>query len=124
MSNDVNIGFVITGTTWLCTPLSSSCWTTTRTIERVMDVVEESNTTGRTVDIELGSQEVITVDLDHLDPDPKDILDLLNEGHPKASVWTKLASEYWRSGYLSAAEQIGRAAVAGTRSTVISLKMC
>lgn len=65
----------------------------------------------RTVDIDLNGQEVITVDLDNLDPDPKDILDLLSEGHPKVWVWTKLAAEYWRRGYLDAAEKIARAAV-------------
>ncbi|KAF8910392.1 hypothetical protein CPB85DRAFT_1305700 [Mucidula mucida] len=75
-----------------------------------MEGADEVTTSGRTVDIELGSQEVITVDLDNLDPDPADILDLLNEGHPKVWVWTTLAAEYWRRGYLDAAEKIAKAA--------------
>jgi RNA polymerase-associated protein CTR9 len=65
----------------------------------------------RSVDIELGSQEVITVDLDHLDPNPEDVLDLLKDGQCKIWVWTKLAGEYWRRGYLQAAEKIALAAI-------------
>lgn len=66
---------------------------------------------GRSVDIELGGQEVITVDLDNLDPNPTDVLDLLKEGNCKIWVWTKLAGEYWRRGYLDAAERIAITAV-------------
>jgi len=66
---------------------------------------------GRTVDIELGGQEVITVDLDNLDPNPTDVLDLLKEGNCKVWVWTKLAGEYWRRGFLDAAERIALTAV-------------
>ncbi|KAK0469470.1 RNA polymerase II-associated protein [Desarmillaria tabescens] len=77
-----------------------------------MDNLEEAGPTGRTVDIELGSgQEVITIDLEDLDPNPKDVLDLLNEGHPGVWVWTKLAAEYWRKGYLEAAELIATTAI-------------
>jgi len=65
----------------------------------------------RSVDIELGGQEVITIDLDNLDPNPEDVLDLLKEGQCKVWVWTKLAGEYWRRGYLDAAERIARSAV-------------
>ncbi|KAF9269021.1 RNA polymerase II-associated protein [Marasmius fiardii PR-910] len=64
---------------------------------------------GRTIDIELGGQEVITIDLDNLDPDPQDVLDLLKEGECKVWVWTKLAREYWAKGYLDAAERIAEA---------------
>ncbi len=79
-----------------------------------MDNLEEAGPTGRTVDIELGSgQEVITIDLEDLDPNPKDVLDLLNEGHPGVWVWTKLAAEYWRKGYLEAAELIATTAIQG-----------
>ncbi|PFH49770.1 hypothetical protein AMATHDRAFT_76029 [Amanita thiersii Skay4041] len=66
---------------------------------------------GRSVDIELGGQEVITIDLDNLDPNPEDVLDLLKDGQCKIWVWTKLAGEYWRRGYLDAAEQIATAAI-------------
>ncbi|KAG1889868.1 hypothetical protein F4604DRAFT_1707232 [Suillus subluteus] len=48
---------------------------------------------GRSIDIELGGQEVITIDLDNLDPNPEDVLDLLKEGQCRVSVWTKLG---WR----------------------------
>ncbi|KAF8070705.1 RNA polymerase II-associated protein [Lyophyllum atratum] len=66
---------------------------------------------GRSVDIELGGQEVITIDLDNLDPNPEDVLDLLKDGQCKIWVWTKLAGEYWRRGYLEAAEKIARSAI-------------
>lgn len=66
---------------------------------------------GRSVDIELGGQEVITIDLDNLDPNPDDVLDLLKDGQCKIWVWTKLAGEYWRRGYLAAAERIALSAV-------------
>ncbi|KAJ3576752.1 hypothetical protein NP233_g216 [Leucocoprinus birnbaumii] len=63
-------------------------------------------TPGRTVDIDLGTAEVITIDLDNLDPNPDDVLDLLKDGQCKDWVWTKLAGEYWRKGYLDGAERI------------------
>jgi hypothetical protein len=66
---------------------------------------------GRSVDIELGGQEVITIDLDNLDPNPEDVLDLLKDGQCRIWVWTKLAGEYWRRGYLEAAEKIALAAI-------------
>ncbi|KAL0578531.1 protein required for normal CLN1 and CLN2 G1 cyclin expression [Marasmius crinis-equi] len=72
---------------------------------------EEFTPTGRSVDIELGGQEVITIDLDNLDPDPQDVLDLLKDGDCKVWVWTKLAGEYWRRGYLDAAETIVNAGI-------------
>jgi hypothetical protein len=72
---------------------------------------ESSPAAGRSVDIELGGQEVITIDLDNLDPNPEDVLDLLKEGQCKVWVWTKLAGEYWRRGYLGAAEKIAQQAI-------------
>ncbi|KAK1229557.1 protein required for normal CLN1 and CLN2 G1 cyclin expression [Marasmius sp. AFHP31] len=72
---------------------------------------EEFVPAGRSVDIELGGQEVITIDLDNLDPDPHDVLDLLKDGDCKVWVWTKLAGEYWRRGYLDAAESITNAGI-------------
>ncbi|KAI6121861.1 hypothetical protein F5141DRAFT_1092907 [Pisolithus sp. B1] len=69
------------------------------------------NGSGRSIDIELGGQEVITIDLCDLDPNPEDVLELLKEGQCKVSVWTRLASEYWRRGYLEAAETIAHAAI-------------
>ena len=74
----------------------------------------------RSVDIELGGQEVITIDLDNLDPNPEDVLDLLKEGQCKVWVWTKLAGEYWRRGYLDAAERIARNAVECASHSIIS----
>ncbi|TFK25227.1 RNA polymerase II-associated protein [Coprinopsis marcescibilis] len=73
--------------------------------------------TGRSVDIELGGQEVITIDLDNLDPNPVDVLDLLKEGQCKIWIWTKLAAEYWRRGYLDAAEKIAQAAIESFHAT-------
>ncbi|KAF8184614.1 hypothetical protein K438DRAFT_1974399 [Mycena galopus ATCC 62051] len=51
----------------------------------------------RTIDIELGGQEVITIDLDVLDT-VDEILDLLSDPQcrAKAWVWTVVATEFWR----------------------------
>ncbi|EKM80576.1 hypothetical protein AGABI1DRAFT_126637 [Agaricus bisporus var. burnettii JB137-S8] len=68
-------------------------------------------TPGRTVDIDLGTAEVITIDLDNLDPNPDDVLDLLKDGQCRDWVWTKLAGEYWRKGYLDGAERIAQTAI-------------
>ncbi|KAF8229067.1 RNA polymerase II-associated protein [Tricholoma matsutake] len=73
--------------------------------------MDSNASTGRSVDIELGGQEVITIDLDNLDPNPEDVLDLLKDGQCNVWVWTKLAGEYWRRGYLDAAERIALSAV-------------
>lgn len=70
-----------------------------------------ANGAGRSIDIELGGHEVITIDLDNLDPNPDDVLDLLKEGQCRVSVWARLAGEYWRRGYLSAAERIAHSAI-------------
>ncbi|KAG9220389.1 hypothetical protein CCMSSC00406_0006654 [Pleurotus cornucopiae] len=83
---------------------------------------------GRSVDIELGGQEVITIDLDNLDPNPEDVLELLKEGLGKIWVWSKLAAEYWRRGYLDAAERIAHAVVdkfqsSGTTSSLPPIYM-
>ncbi|KAH0828123.1 hypothetical protein J3R83DRAFT_3795 [Lanmaoa asiatica] len=72
---------------------------------------DSTHSTGRSIDIELGGQEVITIDLDNLDPNPDDVLDLLKEGQCRVSVWARLAGEYWRRGYLSAAERIAHSAI-------------
>ncbi|KAI0786580.1 RNA polymerase II-associated protein [Abortiporus biennis] len=66
---------------------------------------------GRSIDIELSGQEIITVDLDNLDADPDDVLDLLKESQSGVWVWTKLAGEYWRKGLLDTAERLAQAAV-------------
>ncbi|KAJ6625349.1 RNA polymerase II-associated protein [Mycena sp. CBHHK59/15] len=67
---------------------------------------------GRTLDIELGGQEVITIDLDDLDP-VDEVLDLLRDPQCKAKVWvwTVVATEFWRRGSLEAAEKIARMAI-------------
>ncbi|KAJ4490912.1 RNA polymerase II-associated protein [Lentinula aciculospora] len=77
-----------------------------------MDIDDEFVPIGRSIDIELGSQEVITIDLDNLDSNPEDVLELLRDGQCKVWVWTKLAGEYWRRGYHEAAEQIANNAIA------------
>ncbi|KAH9858911.1 RNA polymerase II-associated protein [Lenzites betulinus] len=66
---------------------------------------------GRSIDIELGGQEVITIELDNLDPNPDDLLEVLKEGQCKVWIWTRLAVEYWRRGYLDAAEKIAQTAI-------------
>ncbi|KAJ7658031.1 RNA polymerase II-associated protein, partial [Mycena rosella] len=67
---------------------------------------------GRTIDIELGGQEVITIDLDVLDP-VDEVLDLLADPQCKAKawVWTVVATEFWRRGSLEAAEKVATMAV-------------
>ncbi|KAI0759855.1 RNA polymerase II-associated protein [Trametes elegans] len=67
---------------------------------------------GRSIDIELGGQEVITIELDNLDPNPDDLLEVLKEGQCKVWIWTRLAAEYWRRGQLDAAEKIAQTAIA------------
>lgn len=82
--------------------------------------MDDATSTGRTIDIEVGSQEVITIDLDILDPNPEDVLDLLKDGQCKIWVWTKLAGEYWRKGYLEAAEKIARTAIECVWGTLLA----
>jgi RNA polymerase-associated protein CTR9 len=74
-----------------------------------------AHTVGRTIDIELGGQEVITIDLDVLDT-VDEILDLLSDPQcrAKAWVWAAVATEFWRRGSLEAAEKVATAAVRGT----------
>jgi RNA polymerase-associated protein CTR9 len=66
---------------------------------------------GRSLDIELSGQEIITVDLDNLDANPDDLLEVLRESQSKVFVWTKLATEYWRRGNLEAAEKLALGAL-------------
>lgn len=89
--------------------------------------VDSAPAPGRSIDIELGSQEVITIDLDNLDPSPEDVLELLREGQCKVPVWMKLAGEYWRKGLIDAAERIAQAAVECTTPSffdICELMMC
>ena len=69
-----------------------------------------SPTPGRSLDIELSGQEIITVDLDNLDANPDDLLEVLRDAQSKVQVWTKLATEYWRRGNLEAAEKLAQGA--------------
>ena len=61
---------------------------------------------GRSIDLELGGQEVVTVELDELDPNADDIIDVLKEGQAKVAYWTRLAGEYLQNGNVDAAEKI------------------
>ncbi|KAF7357881.1 Tetratricopeptide repeat protein 1 [Mycena venus] len=74
--------------------------------------MEGVHSAGRTIDIELGGQEVITIDLDVLDP-VDEVLDLLSDPQCKAKawVWTVVATEFWRRGSLEAAEKVATTAV-------------
>ena len=78
----------------------------------------EVTMSNRTVDIELGpgGNEIVTVDLDNLDPQPDDVLELLSDGECKVEVWALLGAEYLRKGYLDAAEKIGEKAYQGIRT--------
>ncbi|KAH8107706.1 hypothetical protein BXZ70DRAFT_1013744 [Cristinia sonorae] len=66
---------------------------------------------GRTLDIELTSQEVISVDLDNLELNPDDLLEVLKDSQSKVWVWTKLAAEYWNQGHLDIAEKLAQGAI-------------
>ncbi|KAJ7049931.1 RNA polymerase II-associated protein [Mycena amicta] len=67
---------------------------------------------GRTIDIELGGQEVITIDLDALDP-VDEVVDFLSDPQCKARawVWTVVATEFWRRGSLESAEKVANTAL-------------
>ena len=45
-----------------------------------------NNAPGRSIDIELGSQEVINIELDTLDANADDVLEVLKEGQTKVTV--------------------------------------
>ncbi|PVG02568.1 TPR-like protein [Serendipita vermifera] len=64
----------------------------------------------RSLEIELGDQ-VIAIDLDSLDQNTEDVIDVLQDAQCKVMVWTQLASEYWRRGWLESAQRITNAAV-------------
>ncbi|KAA1471852.1 RNA polymerase II-associated protein [Dentipellis sp. KUC8613] len=67
---------------------------------------------GRSIDVELGSSEVITIELDDLDSSADDVIELLKEeGLTKVGYWTRLAGEYLRRGHLDAAKAIVVAAL-------------
>ncbi|KAI0032889.1 hypothetical protein K488DRAFT_70271 [Vararia minispora EC-137] len=66
---------------------------------------------GRSIDIELGGQEVINIELDALDVSADDVVEVLREGQPRVGCWTRLAGEYLQTGNIDAAEKIATAAV-------------
>lgn len=76
-----------------------------------VDLLPWNSAPGRSIDIELGGQEVINIDLDILDSNADDVLEVLKEGQPKVAYWTRLAGEYMRRGYLDAAEKIALSAI-------------
>jgi RNA polymerase-associated protein CTR9 len=82
------------------------------------DLLPWNSAPGRSIDIELGGQEVINIELDTLDSNADDVLEVLKEGQPRVAYWTRLAGEYMRRGHLDAAEKI---ALSATEST---LELC
>ncbi|KAI0065995.1 TPR-like protein [Artomyces pyxidatus] len=80
------------------------------------DLLPWNSAPGRSIDIELGGQEVINIELDTLDSMPDDVIEVLKEGQPKVNYWTRLAGEYLRRGHLDAAEKIAVAAADSFRS--------
>lgn len=75
---------------------------------------------GRSIDIELGGQEVINIELDALDSSADDVIEVLKDGQPKVGYWTRLAGEYLRREHLDAAEKIAVAAVESAYSPCCS----
>lgn len=72
-----------------------------------------SPTVGRPYDIEIGTHEVITIDLDALETDPSDLVELMKDSE-NPRVWGKLAAEYWRQGHPDIAEHICREGLEGS----------
>jgi hypothetical protein len=79
-----------------------------------VDLLPWNSAPGRSIDIELGGQEVINIELDTLDANADDVLEVLKEGQPKVAYWTRLAGEYMRRGHLDAAERIALSAIEST----------
>jgi RNA polymerase-associated protein CTR9 len=79
-----------------------------------VDLLPWNSAPGRSIDIELGGQEVINIELDTLDSNADDVLEVLKEGQPRVAYWTRLAGEYMRRGHLDAAEKIALSAVEST----------
>ena len=78
------------------------------------DLLPWNSAPGRSIDIELGGQEVINIELDNLDSNADDVLEVLREGQSKVAYWTRLAGEYMRRGHLDAAEKIALSAIEST----------
>jgi hypothetical protein len=76
-----------------------------------VDLLPWNSAPGRSIDIELGGQEVINIELDTLDSNADDVLEVLKEGQPKVAYWTRLAGEYMRRDHLDAAEKIALSAI-------------
>ncbi|KAF8472978.1 RNA polymerase II-associated protein [Russula ochroleuca] len=81
------------------------------------DLLPWNSAPGRSIDIELGGQEVINIELDTLDSNADDVLEVLKEGQPKVAYWTRLAGEYMRRGHLDAAEKIALSAIDSFQSS-------
>ncbi|KAI0275622.1 hypothetical protein BGY98DRAFT_991571 [Russula aff. rugulosa BPL654] len=81
------------------------------------DLLPWNSAPGRSIDIELGGQEVINIELDTLDSNADDVLEVLKEGQPKVAYWTRLAGEYMRRGHLDAAEKIALSATESFQSS-------
>jgi RNA polymerase-associated protein CTR9 len=79
-----------------------------------VDLLPWNSAPGRSIDIELGGQEVINIELDTLDSNADDVLEVLKDGQPKVAYWTRLAGEYMRRGHLDAAEKIALSAIEST----------
>ena len=79
---------------------------------------------GRSVDIELPSHEIITIDLDRLDPNPEDVIELLNEAETYVNKWTKMIWEYWKVGLLDGAETIATKAIQRMYFLSLSCAIC
>lgn len=68
----------------------------------------------RSLDIQIDAAELITIDLDNLDPNPDDYIDLLVEGKCKGGIWATLASEYWRRDLYDQTYKMAQQALTGT----------
>jgi RNA polymerase-associated protein CTR9 len=84
------------------------------------DLLPWNSAPGRSIDIELGGQEVINIELDTLDSNADDVLEVLKEGQPKVAYWTRLAGEYMRRGHLDAAEKIALSAIESALNPLFS----
>ncbi|KIY52457.1 RNA polymerase II-associated protein [Fistulina hepatica ATCC 64428] len=66
---------------------------------------------GKCFEIGLVGGQILSIDPEHLDPEPSAYIDVLREGRAKVSAWTELAGAYWRHGQLDDAQKIAETAV-------------
>ena len=83
-----------------------------------MDGYDNAGSSQRTIDIPVGSGEVVTIDLDDLDINVDDLLEVIKDSRCSPWIWTTLSLEYWKKGNDTAAETIAQTAVESASMTL------